>query len=482
MGVVYRAKQVSIDRVVAIKMMHARAAQDPQWVDRFHSEAKACSLLTHPNTVRLYDFGQTTLGNLYMVMEFLEGRSLQEVIEQESPMPAARVLRILMQCSASLSEAHAAGVIHRDIKPENIIVRDLAGATDFIKLFDFSIAKRADHAMTVAGMVFGTPQFMSPEQARGKEIDHRSDLYSLGVVAYAMLSATLPFHHQDAIEILKMHQSAEVPPLPDYVPSSVARVVMACLEKQPSRRPASALALLEASKVWLTQLDPTLDVASDPVLKNTLITKGHPADSDVQDHLVTENLPVQAPPQATPPPRVSASANGRTLLSASGASNLNKAWDNTKRSPSPEAQSSGTASSHGRHASEGHDAAAPSSGTHTPPGSAAATQHQPAEGEASGARPLAASPRSTQLAAIHYAEAAGQISGYQFPVITGTPDSAEPAPVRPQVGPAPHAQALEFATPLPSPQRNGTGAFVLLCVLVAATFGAGGYYLTTMLR
>jgi serine/threonine protein kinase len=301
MGIVYRAQQISVDREVAIKMMHAKVAQDPQWGDRFQSEAKACSMLTHPNTIRLYDFGQTTLGNFYMVMELLRGRSLDDVIQHEAPMDAARVLRILMQCCASLGEAHRVGIIHRDIKPENIILLELEGARDFVKLFDFSIAKRTNVAMTATGIIMGTPQFMSPEQGRGEEIDLRSDLYSLGVVAYAMLSGRLPFNDKDPLEVVRMHQSHPVPPLPTNIPDSVRKLVMSCLDKNPARRPASALALLEACKIWLTKLDPTLDVASDPVLKNTLVT-GEP-----------KEMPAPAPTFKRP------RTDAKTMLSASGA-------------------------------------------------------------------------------------------------------------------------------------------------------------------
>jgi serine/threonine protein kinase len=307
MGVVYSAKQISVDREVAIKMMHARAAQDPQWSERFQSEAKACSLLTHPNTIRLYDFGKTTLGNFYMVMELLTGQTLTTVVQEQAPMAPGRVLRILMQCCASLSEAHKAGIIHRDIKPDNIFVQKLEGADDFIKLIDFSIAKRLDVAMTAAGIVMGTPQFMSPEQGRGQDIDHRSDLYSLGIVAYFMLCGRLPFHDEDPLEVLRMHQTMEVPPMNSDVPNSVAKLVTSCLEKNAARRPASALALLEACKIWLTEIDPTLDVASDPILKNTLVSGGPTVNIETTTY-------AQSPSGQTRP-----SSSVKTMLGASGA-------------------------------------------------------------------------------------------------------------------------------------------------------------------
>ncbi len=512
MGVVYRAKQVSIDRVVAIKMMHARAAQDPRWVDRFHSEAKACSLLTHPNTVRLYDFGQTTLGNLYMVMEYLEGRSLRQQIEEEGPIPAPRVLRILMQCCASLSEAHSAGIIHRDIKPDNIIVQNLPGASEFIKLFDFSIAKRTDVAMTAAGMVFGTPQFMSPEQARGKSIDHRSDLYSLGVVAYAMLTAALPFHHEDPIEVLRMHQTAQVPPLPAFVPDSVARVVLACLQKEPSKRPATALALLEACKVWLTQLDPSLDLAADPVLKNTLIS-AHPAGASLDTR---EGVAPPGNDDITAFNPISTSA--KTMLSASGASSL--------RTPAPESETPAPhasmlreeptrrapvssvmatllrpapvpvgqpaaapvhSSSARSHEQGMEDARREAEARHSAPAAEAYAPAADAYGPATEAYAPAADAYAP--AAEAYVPAPGQAHA-QHPPGNAPSSGAQPAaqgwdassaPMEPRPAP-PSPLVPDFDTPMPMPAATGVGRFVALCVLVAVTFGAGGYYLASMLR
>jgi len=159
MGVVYRARQISIDRIVAIKMLSQQMAKDPNWVKRFNQEAKACSRLQHPNTIRMFDFGQTPEGRLYMAMEFLDGQSLRQAISA-GPMAAVRVLKILIQCCASLSEAHSFGIVHRDIKPDNVFLLNLAGSPDFVKLLDFSVAKllqENDAMRTQAGVVFGTP-------------------------------------------------------------------------------------------------------------------------------------------------------------------------------------------------------------------------------------------------------------------------------------------------------------------------------------
>src|SRR5687768_11569220 len=141
MGVVYKARQVSIDRVIALKMLNQQMAQDPLWVQRFYNEAKACSRLQHPNTIRMFDFGQTSDGRLFMTMEFLEGMTLREAIGTQAPIAPNRVLKILVQCCASLAEAHSIGIIHRDIKPDNVFLMNMPGSSDFVKLLDFSVAK-----------------------------------------------------------------------------------------------------------------------------------------------------------------------------------------------------------------------------------------------------------------------------------------------------------------------------------------------------
>ena len=242
MGVVYRARQISIDRVVALKMLNQQIAEDPTWVQRFYNEAKACSRLQHPNTIRMFDFGQTSDGRLFMTMEFLEGMVLRQAIAH-GPMPPHRVIKILIQCCASLGEAHSIGIIHRDIKPDNVFLLNMAGSPDFVKLLDFSVAKllqENDRMKTQAGVVFGTPQYMSPEQGRGLPLDARSDLYALGILAYEMLTGRVPFSDENPMNVLHMHLRAEVPPMPQTIPYNVQNVVRRALEKDPARRYQSA--------------------------------------------------------------------------------------------------------------------------------------------------------------------------------------------------------------------------------------------------
>jgi len=257
MGVVYKGRQVSIDRIVAVKMLSAQLARDPNWVARFNREAKACSQLQHPNTIRMFDFGQTSEGRLFMAMEFLNGRALSQVIQEESPIAPERVLKVIIQCCASLAEAHNIGIIHRDIKPDNVFLLNLAGSPDFVKLLDFSVAKllqENEGMRTQAGVVFGTPQYMSPEQGRGATLDARSDLYALGILAFEMLVGGVPFTDRNPMNVLAMHTSHPVPALPETLPPAVKQIVLRMLEKDPGRRHASATELMQNCQQIFTEL------------------------------------------------------------------------------------------------------------------------------------------------------------------------------------------------------------------------------------
>src|SRR3954471_11687461 len=237
MGVVYKARQTPLDRVIALKMLNSQMAGDQTWVQRFYNEAKACSRLQHPNTIRMFDFGQSPDGRLFMTMEFLDGLSLREALSR-GPLAPHRVVKILIQCCASLAEAHSIGIIHRDIKPDNVFLLNMAGSPDFVKLLDFSVAKllEGDRMKTQAGVVFGTPQYISPQQGRGLPLDARSDLYALGILAFEMLTGNVPFNDENPMTVINMHLQAQVPPLPQAVPYSVQQIVRRALEKDPNRR------------------------------------------------------------------------------------------------------------------------------------------------------------------------------------------------------------------------------------------------------
>jgi eukaryotic-like serine/threonine-protein kinase len=257
MGVVYRARQVSIDRVIALKMLSPQMAADPNWVQRFYNEAKACSRLQHPNTIRMFDFGQTAEGRLFMTMEFLDGVGLRQAIQQGA-FQAQRVIKILIQCCASLAEAHSIGIIHRDIKPDNVFLLNMPGSPDFVKLLDFSVAKllqENDKMHTQAGVVFGTPQYMSPEQGRGLPLDARSDLYALGILAYEMLTGRVPYNDENPMTVIQMHLRQEIPPMPAQIPYPVQQVVRKALEKDPSRRYQSAGEMMQHCQQVFSELN-----------------------------------------------------------------------------------------------------------------------------------------------------------------------------------------------------------------------------------
>ncbi|HEY1611594.1 MAG TPA: serine/threonine-protein kinase [Paraburkholderia sp.] len=256
MGVVYRARQMSIDRVIALKMLNSQMQGDQQWVQRFYNEAKACSRLQHPNTIRMFDFGQTQDGRLFMTMEFLDGMSLRDAL-QRGPLAAHRVAKVLIQCCASLAEAHGIGIIHRDIKPDNVFLLNMAGSPDFVKLLDFSVAKllEGDRMKTQAGVVFGTPQYMSPEQGRGVPLDARSDLYALGVLAYEMLVGTVPFNDENPMIVIQMQREAAVPPMPESIPYPIQMVVRRALEKDPARRYQSAGEMMQHCQQVFSELN-----------------------------------------------------------------------------------------------------------------------------------------------------------------------------------------------------------------------------------
>jgi len=256
MGVVYRARQMSIDRVIALKMLNQQMAGDQQWVQRFYNEAKACSRLQHPNTIRMFDFGQTNDGRLFMTMEFLDGLSLRQALDK-GPLAPQRVVKILIQCCASLAEAHSIGIIHRDIKPDNVFLLNMAGSPDFVKLLDFSVAKllEGDRMKTQAGVVFGTPQYMSPEQGRGLPLDARSDLYALGVLAFEMLTGNVPYNDDNPMTVIQMHMNGQLPPMPQSVPYPVQMIVRRAMEKDAARRFQSAGEMMQHCQQVFAELN-----------------------------------------------------------------------------------------------------------------------------------------------------------------------------------------------------------------------------------
>ena len=206
MGTVYLAEQPSVQRTVAIKVLHREYAENPSIVRRFHQEAMAASRLNHAHTISVYDFGQSD-GLLYIAMEHLRGQTLHEATQASRGLSIERSLRIMRQVLKSVGEAHHQGVIHRDLKPENIFLSQMEGEVDFVKVLDFGVAKlkqpdEEQQTLTQAGTVFGTPRYMAPEQSRDVPLDHRVDLYSLGIILYEMLMGRVPFDSDNPLGVL----------------------------------------------------------------------------------------------------------------------------------------------------------------------------------------------------------------------------------------------------------------------------------------
>ncbi len=246
MGTVYRGWQLSVDREVAIKVIHPKLATIRAVAKRFLREARLSSRLQHPAIVSTYDFGQADDGVLYIVMEFLRGRPLVEELKRGQRMSLGRTLRISTQICEALDAAHRAGIVHRDLKPHNVMLLD----GDRVKVLDFGLAKSftaEETGITGTDALLGTPQYMPPEQILGKEVDQRADLYALGCMLYQMACGRPPFDSNLATNVLLgAHLHDQVPALPDDVPRSLASLVMRLLAKEPAQRPASA-ALVKAA-------------------------------------------------------------------------------------------------------------------------------------------------------------------------------------------------------------------------------------------
>lgn len=245
MGRVYRADQTALNRTVAVKVIHPHLLSDSQTVARFYTEARASSRLNHPNSVSIIDFGSTDDGTLYLVMEYLDGRDLANVIHDEGPLPFGRIVDVLCGALGALEEAHALGVVHRDLKPENIFLRPMnSGKRDLVKVLDFGLATitgSGNTSISQPGMVCGTPDYMSPEQGAGDPVDGRSDLYALGVVLYELLTERLPFEADTPTKVVMRHlhdpvvDPRQVAPV-RKIPSTLVDVVYRALEKDAHNR------------------------------------------------------------------------------------------------------------------------------------------------------------------------------------------------------------------------------------------------------
>jgi serine/threonine protein kinase len=256
MGRVYLAEQTNLGKQVALKVLHANMAGDSTLAKRFYREAKSASMLSHPNILQIIDFGDDE-GTLFIAMELLTGRDLYRAIKEQFPFSLERIGHIGGQILGALDEAHVKGVVHRDLKPENVMLLDVRGESDFVKVCDFGIAKIASErdgegsAITMAGMVCGTPEYMSPEQARGDSLDGRSDLYAAAVILYQMVAGDVPFRAESALGVITKHLTEEPRPPSQRrsnvtVPPALEAVIMRGLRKVKDERFASAFEMKSA--------------------------------------------------------------------------------------------------------------------------------------------------------------------------------------------------------------------------------------------
>lgn len=259
MGTVYRAEHIGISKSLAIKLFSPRASRAHADRQRFEREAFASARVEHPNCVAVSDFGTLEDGTLFMAMELLRGIPLSEFMQREGPVAIGRALHITKHILRGLSAAHASGIIHRDLKPQNVILVDRLGDKDFAKVLDFGLAKLMGSALldegggklTEAGVTFGTPRYMAPEQATSKSLDHRADLYAASIILYELIAGRAPFTGGNAVRLVLMHTSQPVPPISEVapgiiVPAPVEELILQGLAKNPEERMATAAEYVDA--------------------------------------------------------------------------------------------------------------------------------------------------------------------------------------------------------------------------------------------
>jgi len=242
MGKVYKVEHIVLGKIFALKALNYELAQREDSIKRFINEAKITSRIGHPNIIGITDFGRTPDGSFYFVMEYVNGKTLYDLLNQNKTITPSKCVEILSQCTDALYAAHKEGIVHRDLKPDNIMLTDKSDGSYFVKILDFGISKiTGNHntRLTSSGVIIGTPEYMSPEQASQEAVDHRTDIYSLGVIMYQMLTGNLPFTSSNPINLLMMHKTKSPKPLKTFnpsVPSNFENICLKCLAKNPADR------------------------------------------------------------------------------------------------------------------------------------------------------------------------------------------------------------------------------------------------------
>ena len=329
MGSIYKATHLMLDKTVAVKLINPELAPTPDVVRRFQREARAASQLNHPNIAATFDLGQTSNGTLYLAMELISGQSLKDTIRSGGPMAPARIIRILEQVAGALAAAHAHGIVHRDLKPQNIMLTQTPDGGEVAKLLDFGIAKTFEDGatqLTTTGLVLGTPQYMSPEQAAGRPIDGRSDLYSLGIILFEMLVGEVPFNDPSTPAVLVKHLTEPAPPpsarRPDLaIPSALEAVALRCLEKDPGARFQNATEFANAlGHAMATPASSAATVIVAPPRETPTQRTAKIATPTVSAPPVAPVQPAAAPPPAPPSPAAAASVPAPASVAKAAAS------------------------------------------------------------------------------------------------------------------------------------------------------------------